>query len=850
MAVNAFDRCIARINEAAGRKLSDDEMDGVVSAIQRAAGKMRAGGEARPETGAGPQVDFIAAKIAEEAAREHVATAERKQRNAALQAVKLGQRAAEIEAAAGTGLSRLNALGRLIANTADGKMNAESIEQRALGVDAALKRSLGAAWDALGHDFLGFVQNKERIRTLIRELRGEDTGDALAKKGAQAWRDTAEAARRMFNDAGGEVGHLDDWGFPQHHSQERVARAGKEAWVNAVLPALDRTRYVDDFGRAWDDARLAAFLGKAWETIATNGYANLEPGQFKGKGATANRHAEARQIHFKSADAYMNYWAHFGEKTFPQILESHIGAMARDIAMLDTFGPNPDATYRTLRDQSLTAQAKATPGKLQAVEREAQRADNLWNVASGKTAPIANRAIAHTFDVLRNLNVAGKLGSAVWASVFGDKVMLEAVSHLNGLPMMQRWYNETRLLNPANVAERNMLRRQGLMLDYLRHAQSRFGEDLGRSSFTGKLANAVMRVSVINAMNEWRRGAFGLSLMDSLGRTVEGTDFAKVDPTEMHLLSSWGINARDWSIWKLAELEDYGHGNDKMLTPDAISRIPDDALVRAGVIAAGSHSKASAQRARQDAIAKLLGAINSESRYAVVEPGWRERAQLYANVSRGTIKGELWRSVLQFKSFPIAQFERMWQLAMSRPTFGGKVGVLSAIMAMQALTGAMLLQTKEMLAGKDPRPMNDWKFGLAAFLQGGALGIYGDFLYSLNQTRYGTGPLEIMIGPTIGPALDLMTSSMNAARAKTEGKDSHLAAHLLVLGKGFVPGNNLWYTKAAVDHVIFQNLQEMLSPGYLANMRARSIREYGQDWWWRPGEGAPSRAPDLSNATK
>jgi hypothetical protein len=405
MAAN-FDRCIARIHEAAGRKLSDDEVTGIVETIQRAAAKIMKGGTAKAETGAGPQVDYLAQKIAEEAARTHVAEAARKERNVALATVKLGQRAAEIEAAAGAGLSRLDALSRLIANKADGRMNTESIEQRAIGVDSALKRSLGAAWEALGHDFLGFVQNKDKIRLLIRELRGEDTGDALAKKGALAWKSTAESARQMFNDAGGEVGALDDWGFPQHHSQERVARAGKETWVNAVLPALDRARYVDDFGRAWDDVRLKDFLGRAWDTIATNGYANLEPGQYKGKGAVANRHAEARQLHFKSADAYMNYWAHFGEKTFPQILESHIGSMARDIAMLDTFGPNPDATYRALRDDAVRAQAKSAPAKLQAIEKEALHADNLWNVASGKTAPVANRAIARTFDVIRNLNVA------------------------------------------------------------------------------------------------------------------------------------------------------------------------------------------------------------------------------------------------------------------------------------------------------------------------------------------------------------------------------------------------------------------------------------------------------------
>ncbi len=82
----------------------------------------------------------------------------------------------------------------------------------------------------------------------------------------------------------------------------------------------------------------------------------------------------------------------------------------------------------------------------------------------------------------------------------------------------------------------------------------------------------------------------------------------------------------------------------------------------------------------------------------------------------------------------------------------------------------------------------------------------------------------------------------------SEGKDTHLAANLISLGKGFIPFQNLWYTKAATDHIIFQNAQEQLSPGYLANMRANSMRQFGQDWWWAPGEVLPERAPNIGAA--
>jgi len=137
----------------------------------------------------------------------------------------------------------------------------------------------------------------------------------------------------------------------------------------------------------------------------------------------------------------------------------------------------------------------------------------------------------------------------------------------------------------------------------------------------------------------------------------------------------------------------------------------------------------------------------------------------------------------------------------------------------------------------------------AALLVGGALGIYGDFLYSVNSTRYGSGPIEALAGPTLGPLLEMgVVLPLNAAKAAIEGKESHFLALEARNAKGFAPFGNVWYAKAALDHLIFQQILEALSPGYLSNIRSRTAKEYGQDWWWTPGEAMPDRAPNLNAA--
>lgn len=855
--------CVGRLIAAAGRQLSDQEVSSIFERIHRAALDIRAGrvegtevkmtGKlAKEMRGAGAQPDVLLQEAAQHAAAQLEKEAALVERQAELQIVRLGARQADIGRAREAGIAPIKAPEYILTRDYTGRLNMESLEQRVAGYEAYFGRKLMDTWEAFGNDYLGFFQDRGKLLNLVRELRGEDTGEALAKKGAKAFHDTAEEARQVFNANGGEVGKLDDWGMPQHHSQERVAAAGKEPWIDQILPWLDRARYTDDLGTRWNDGQMREFLGHAWDTIATNGHANAEPGKYQGPGKLANRHAEHRQIHFKDAESTIAYWEAFGERTALEILLGHTETMARDIGFIEHFGPNPNMTWGTIVDQALKDATLAEPTKTPNLEGRAVHLQQLYDYAAGRVKPTYNRTVRGIADGLANLNTAGKLGGAALASLFGDKVTMEAVSHLNDLPMFQRWRTEMALLNPVNVEDRQMLQRQGLMLDSVRSGLQRFYEGLGQSTTTGKLANAVMRITGMEAINSVRKAAFGLNLMSVVGEQLKkGVEFERLQDSDIRTLRNYGITPTDWNTWKLASLQDMGHGNKNVITPEAISRIPEADLRAASIIGAADGTQA-ADAARRNAIVKLLGAVNTESEFAIVYPGWKERATFYGDLQRGTVKGEIARSVLQFKSFPWAFFQRGMDAVANMEGPTSKAAMTAWLITSTTMAGAMIMQTRDMLAGKDPRDMMDknwYKFWGAAFLQGGALGIYGDFLYSINQTRMGSGPLEAMAGPTLGPLLEIgAVLPMAAARQAMEGKDTHLAAQLISRGKGFVPGNNIWYTKAATEHLVWQRVMEALSPGYLNMIRQKTAQEFSQDWWWRPGQPTPERAPALSKA--
>jgi hypothetical protein len=276
-----------------------------------------------------------------------------------------------------------------------------------------------------------------------------------------------------------------------------------------------------------------------------------------------------------------------------------------------------------------------------------------------------------------------------------------------------------------------------------------------------------------------------------------------------------------------------------MLTPESIYRIPDAELSALG----------DPTRLREQAATKLLAHTLEETDVAVIEPGAKERSITGANLQRGTWKGELTKSFFLFKSFPLAMIQRHWNRGMSLPNAGGRAAYLATLMAGTTVLGAASMQVSELLNGRDPRSLNPSDKGgtrnwIQAMLKGGSLGIYGDFLFS-DASQHGQSPVASFMGPVVGLGEDVFNLTQGNIMQAMQGKDTHLGAEIVKFGKSNTPGASLWYAKAALDHLIFHQLQEYYSPGYLATMKSRAQREFGQQYYWEPGEVAPDRAPDM-----
>lgn len=715
----------------------------------------------------------------------------------------------------------MDSIDRMIAPKLDGKDNTLSAETKYRAIYNENTRQLSDKIESFGPQFLGLIQNNQAMVAVYQELRGKDSGIPEAKKFAQELTTIFDGMRQRFNAAGGAIGDLSNWFHPQAHSSYLVYKAGKEAWKNTIMPLLDRASYVKDNGNRMNDDELGLFLDKAYLSIVYDGKANDAPVNQGRSGMRANRGSAHRQLHFKDADSYLKYHAQFAEKSLMATIVGHINQLSKDIAMVETFGPNPDLQLKVWLKKAYQegAEAGLSESKLNRNEVSIQ---NLYDEVAGKSMPVTNQSVARFMSATRNyLNI--RLGSAVFTSFADDATAVITAKALN----MNGWsYISNQLKALSSEDARKQARSLGLGLDTMLFSINRFGQEDLANGLTSRIASAVIRSSGLSFLTEARRQGFGVMMMHGIGDLVS----KHLLLTDLHagdnrLLLSKGITQQDWDIWRMAKQEEFN--GEKVLTPASI-------LAVTGIDA----------KAKQEAADRLMGAILEETGMAIIEPGARERAMTHGKLQHGSVLGELGLSVLQFKSFPIAMMTRHWRRAMQMDA-NGKAVYLAALLAGTTIAGALAIQLNEVANGRDPLDMTTLTFWGRSILKGGSLGFYGDFLQS-QSSQHGSSFIAGMLGPSLGFLEEMLNLTQGNAIQYINGDDTHVGAEALKALKGLTPGSSLWYTKAILDHWIFQNWQESLSPGYLNRMTTRAQREFKQQYYWKPGTGSPQRSPDLS----
>lgn len=703
---------------------------------------------------------------------------------------------------------------------------------------------------------------RAELTNLVREAFGEDTGDAAAKMLAQAWAETAESLRLAFNAAGGSIGKIENWGMPQAHDSHAVRGAGREAWIAYVLPRLDRAKMVDDVsGQPLTDARLVATLGEVWESIATNGLNSPLSSDRVGLSALAKRRSHGRVLVFRSADAWLEYQAAFGDNDPFSSMMGHIDELARDTAQLQILGPNPSAQWDWLKKaaerEAALEEAAGARGAMDAASSYLSTADNMLAHFTGSLATPVNSRFAQWGVSARAFTTATALGSAVLSDIPTAPVFGAYARAFSGLSRTGDMGRLVELLNPSDGSGRQMARRSGFIIEtatdgMIRATQDNLrlltvGErvDGGMNAFARRLPVAAMRAQGMTIWDASRKRSFQLEFMGALhDRREKSLADLRGGSPEDRAFARWiearGFTESEWATIRSAPTWEPRPGAQFLRPLD----VPDDALAL-----------------------RLAEAVDIETRLAVPQTSLWTRAKLLGESRPGTLWGELRRNWAQFRSFSLTathlwgeEFVLRGQRNGAPPFVAGAAGVAPFVVFL-TIGGAASIQLRELARGNDPLPMDDASFWGRALLQGGGLGVLGDAFYA-SMKRQGKSSDLGAFGPvgqaaadvndaTLGNALEIAGSVDDGDSIGEAVEDARLGRDVVNIGRRWVPGSSIWWLRAAWNRAVMDQLQRLLDPEAeedFERRRRRMERDRDQGQWWPEGEPTPERAPAFAAA--
>lgn len=696
----------------------------------------------------------------------------------------------------------------------DPRAHYASVEGRRQAIVADAHRELDQLLADHAANLRGQVRNKAQLDNIVRELFGEDSGNPQAKALAEAWRRTAERLRQRHNAAGGDIGFRADWGLPQAHDWAAVRKAGYDQWRADIVDRLDLAKMVDSrTGLPFTKESIEPVLRDVWETIRSDGTFDMTPGAPGGK-ALANARGDARFLAFKSADDWMAYQQAYGTSDAFTAMMGHVEGMARDIAALEILGPNPEATIRWAKDVALQAAGRdASPGSkgVDAAKASGRAVDRLWDEYRGAHQAVDKEWLALTFSGLKAWQVSTKLGRAPLTAV-SDFAFKRTRGRFNNLSRMAGMPGYLKLMAPGSVEAQKMAVRRGLIAEEWSNrtaGQSRYLMEELTGHIPRTIASGVLRVSLLSRHTQSMRWLYGMETLATFTEAA-GRSWDQLEPEWRGVLARYGMDAGDWDKLRSAPMD--MDGGVEWISPHNLED--------------------------RELAGRFMEMVHSEKDIAIPVADLETRATFNSMFPKGTWRGELGRSAVQFKSFGLSVMLAQTREIMAQNT-GSAASYAIGLIIGTTLMGGVAMQLKALAEGKDPRPMGDGKFWTGALLQGGGLGIYGDFLFAAESRDRG-GIASTLAGPLAGDAQKVV----NLAKAKDPRKSAVRVA------KGFLPGNNIWYSQLAFDRLIADEIDAAINPD-IRNSHKRLQRyaeEQGTDFWWAPGDAAPDRNPEFANA--
>ncbi len=652
-------------------------------------------------------------------------------------------------------------------------------------------------------------------KDLFASLRGQGqrSADAEIRAVSDQIQALTKAGAEAFEKAGGNITQRKDFILGRSPNAQKIIQVSQEEYIKDSLQAfdLDAVREATD-GAINTEEDLAKALSFDYQAQASGGLVDIADFAPKGVKSVVNSRNHHRIFHFKDAESYQAWQQKYGEESLYQQVVNYGKMIGKDVGILETYGPKPEAFIRSMLRQA----AQIDPVGAANVR---DRVTNAMRYVTGQWDRGLNPTVSKWMATGRALGVANKLGSTVIDAAIMDTVGLGAVAKsVRGLPILKSTLETFKtLLSPELQLDRKEWAKLGWYLDgflqdslaHLRASEAEGGHRLAQMAATG-----VMKYTGLTRMTDATKGASVKILGDKLAN------------------ESWETLPKQFTKWLAANgVDEATYREAQQLGKTAVDRWGVEVMDPTKLYNAG----------RKD-LAVKMGTLFNRVQELVSPTTSPEVRAWFSGAERGGALQQIGIGSLKMFSGYLGSFwNNHLKTIYNMPGMGDKTKYAGAMTLGLVTTGILSTWVRDIVNGKDPKLDDDTV--MKAFARSNVIPLLGDYLFS-GGTRFGGGGLgDKLVGPIVGDAWNLGKAASNLVAGKTKAAGADTQRFL----ESLIPGKNAWFAGLALKRTMLDQARHLYDPEadkYFRSKVKRDARE-GTTYWWEPGQTAPKRAPDI-----
>lgn len=664
---------------------------------------------------------------------------------------------------------------------------------------------------------------------------------------AEIMEEYSEMIRQKLNDRGANIAKM--WGYivKQSHDPYSVRNAanvlGKnlddikggsnynknfKVWKDFVMQKLDADRTFANTNN------IDEFMTEAFNSLVGNKYLIADGASNSYGGKTSKDVAKGskfkRVLHFKTPDDWFDYNDKFGVGNLKESFFSGIQTAGRNIGMMDGLGTKPLDNFEKIRFAVRKSLAKNEETADISSIASYTKFDKYMKVIDGSIYTVEGFGLARYSAIARAISSMAKLGGATISAaadigIYGSEMRFQGRTFLSG--MAEAMGSLLKIKNTKN--KKDIAQMLGFIVDntiYDMSARHQVGDNLSKG-----WSSTQRTFFKYNALAWWtntlKEGSM-LGMANYFARQ-KNLEFGKLNKQLQELFNMYDIDATKWDVIRKTAMEKADDGME-FINIGMLDQITDADMKK--ILNLDKVTESQLRIEKDKFKASVSGMLLDRSIYAVIEPDARLKGDMTRGMLAGTPEGEAIRFMGQFKAFPFAIMAKVLGRELSyfkgpnvtKADYGrGFVGIVG-LMITQGILGYVSMTAKDLLRGKGPRDPGNGKTIMAAFLQGGGLGIYGDVLFK--EVRGSADVAAAAVGPVLLTAGDVIAAINYGIRG--EGGKAGKAAYRTVSAN--IPFLNLFYIKAVFDYMIGFQMMETMNPGVLKRVEKRMKKDYNQEY--------------------